>query len=130
MGFFLIPRYGVIGYLLIQLIAPKIGLLYNILWIRRNYKLTPDYEIGVLIFTSSSIGFLICTLFLYFSKMNPWVELFLGGAIMMVVYLVMLLGTRALTKENLKDIYGITKNYRILLALDPIFKALIRIARE
>jgi O-antigen/teichoic acid export membrane protein len=130
MGFFLIPRYGVLGYLITQLIAPKIGLLYNILWIRRNYKITPDYEIIVLIFTSSAIGFLVCTLFLYFFSMNPWVELFVGGAIMMAIYLGFLLGTGALTKENLEDIQGITKNYRILTVLNPLFKALIRIARE
>jgi O-antigen/teichoic acid export membrane protein len=131
MGFLLIPRYGVLGFIIIQLTAPKIGLLYSLIWIKRSYGIAPNFRDVAKLFISSIVGFLVCTLFLRFSSFGAWIELIAGGIIIMLSYLIMILASGALRKENLRDIQKLLGNYELLASIiDPVFSVLIRVSRE
>jgi O-antigen/teichoic acid export membrane protein len=131
MGVTLIPRYGVMGRLLILLVAPTMGYLYMNLWIRKNFNVTPDYQNVAKIFTSAFSGFVICRLFLFFSNFNPLIEFLVGGVIIMASYLIMILLTGALKKENLEDIRSVIKTYKIFTPIiDPVINSMIKVARK
>jgi O-antigen/teichoic acid export membrane protein len=131
MGVTLIPRYGVLGRLLILLIAPTLGHLYTNLWIRKHFNLNPDYENVAKLFISALTGFFICRLFLIYSNMNQLIEFLFGGVIIMVTYLIMILLSGALKKENLEDIRSVIKTYKIFTPIiDPVINSLSKIARK
>jgi O-antigen/teichoic acid export membrane protein len=131
LGIVLIPRYGIFGRLFIFLTAPTIGQLYSLFWIKKNYGLIPDFENVTKIFISSLMGFLLCKVFLFYFEANAFIELFVGGIIIFFVYLISILLTGALKKENLEDIRTLLKGYEVLAPIiDPVFNVLINIARE
>jgi len=131
LGFPLIPRYGVIGRLVVFLVAPTAGLLYTTIWLRRNYELNPDYWNVMELFTSAGIGFLVCRAFVTYVNMNTWLEFFFGGSLLVLTYLILILLTGALKKENLRDIQNIAKTYTFLnFILDPLFRVLTILARK
>ena len=131
LGIFLIPEYGVIGRLIIYIVAPIFGHLYVLIWLKNNYNVNPEYNNIAKIFISALIGFVFCKSFLFYSNINPWVEIFIGGIIILVSYLVLILLTGAITKENLNEIQKIVISYEMLYPiLNPLFNALKRVARE
>jgi O-antigen/teichoic acid export membrane protein len=131
MGIILIPRYGVIGFLATTIIAPKLGLLYSIQWIRKNLGITPDLFSTIKIAVSAIFGYTACVITLSLITFNPWIELFLGGSALAITYLVSLILTQALTSKNLSDIKQITNKNRLGKALiGPILDLLSRVMRS
>jgi O-antigen/teichoic acid export membrane protein len=130
LGVFLIPRYGVIGLPITNLIAPNVALLYSLYWIRRNLGIQLDINSTLKIFISTFIGFITCHLLLAFVNSSPWVEVIIGGGGLAVTYLLSILLTGALTKTNLSDIHGIVYRYQFLRwFINPLFDVMIKFAR-
>lgn len=109
MGFILIPRYGVLGFLATTLLAPKFGLFYEVWWIRENWGLDLDIGSTSKIFLSVFLGYVGCYTILWVVDLNPWMELFIGGGVLAVIYLVSILVTGVLSTQNIQDIKNITK---------------------
>jgi O-antigen/teichoic acid export membrane protein len=130
LGILLIPRYGVVGLILTQMIAPMIGLIYSLWWVRNNYMISLDYNTILKTFISTSVGFICCLTLISLISINPWIEVFMGGSILMITYLTSILLTGALTKKNLQDIHSLLKKYEILSPLiNPVFEILAKLAR-
>jgi O-antigen/teichoic acid export membrane protein len=130
LGIFLIPRYGVVGLILTQMITPMVGLIYSLWWIRTHYTFSVDFQTIFKTFISASVGFICCLTLISLISINPWVEVFMGGSILMITYLTSILLTGALTKKNLQDIHSLLKKYEILNPLiNPIFKILANLSR-
>ena len=131
MGAFLIPRFGVVGFQITNIIAPQIGLIYALRWIRRNYKISVDYKSTFKIFFSSIIGFLSCKIITDLISMNLFIELVIGGSLMIFSYTGMILFTGALSKKNIEDINSITrKNKKFGNLIDPILGILLKLSRS
>ena len=131
MGILLIPRFGVIGFIATTVLAPRIGLLYTIIWIRRNLDISVEYMSTGKIAISAIISILVCKLFLVVFTQNIWIEFISGGLVFVITYAVSILYTGALTKRNIVDIKRITdqnKLGRIIAA--PILEYIIKIARK
>jgi O-antigen/teichoic acid export membrane protein len=130
LGIILIPRYGVVGLLVTQTLAPIFSLLYALWWIKENYGISVDYRTNLYTFISAFVGFTCCLIFLSLITANPWIEVFIGGCILMFTYLTLILLTGVLTKKNLRDIHSLLKKYKILSTIiDPIFETLTRLSR-
>jgi O-antigen/teichoic acid export membrane protein len=130
LGILLIPRYGVIGLMVAHLLATIVRLFYSLWWINKNYQIFIDYRTIFKTFISASVGSICCLILINAISINPWIEVFIGGSILMITYLTSILLTGALTKKNLQDIEGLLIKYEILNPIiDPIFKILFKITR-
>jgi O-antigen/teichoic acid export membrane protein len=131
MGYLLIPRLGVIGLQITQLLAPKIGLFYALWWIRRNYKISINYETILKIFISCSVSFILSTTMLHILSLNPLIELIIVGLILLISYLLSILLTGVLTKQNIKDIWSIVEKFDIIKPLaNPFYVLFLRLSKE
>jgi O-antigen/teichoic acid export membrane protein len=130
-GFLLIPRLGVVGFQITQLLAPKLGLFYALWWIKGKYRISVDIDSTFKITVSTMIGFTSCIILTNLIDVNPWVELILGGGVLAVSYLLSILLTGALTRKNVEDIHNITAKYeRMKRITDPIFAVLYRLSKK
>ena len=67
----------------------------------------------------------------FFSNFNPLIEFLVGGTIIMSSYLIMILLTGALKKENLEDIRSVITTYEIFTPIvDPVINSMIKVARK
>jgi O-antigen/teichoic acid export membrane protein len=131
LGILLIPRYGVIGLIVSHLLATIVRLFYSLWWINKNYLISINYRTIFKTLISASVGSICCLILINAISINPWIEVFIGGSILIVTYLISILLTGALTKKNLQDIEGLLKKYEILNPIiDPIFKILSKITRH
>jgi O-antigen/teichoic acid export membrane protein len=130
-GLYLIPRYGIIGYQATNLLAPVGGLFYVLWWMKKNMDVNIDIRSTVKIFISSLFGYSACRILTSNIDLNPIFELFAGGAILALVYLISLLLSGALTKSNISDIYSIVSRYKaIKWFIEPTFIVLKKLARK
>jgi O-antigen/teichoic acid export membrane protein len=131
MGILLIPRYGVLGYQATTILAPMLGLLYTILWIRKNLGISLDLSSTGKIMLSAIVGYAACIIVLKRLSFNPWVELFLGGTALALCYIASILFTGALTSKNIYDIKQITDKNKIGKTLGgPVLVILMRLAHH
>jgi O-antigen/teichoic acid export membrane protein len=130
MGLVLIPKYGVIGLIVTQLIAPKAGFLYLLTWLKKNYDIKPNLKVFISISVSTIISFTLCKFTVYVLKLNYLSEILLGGAVLALTYLFLLPLTGALTRENIQDIYSLIEGYEpIKVIINPFYKFLLIISR-
>jgi O-antigen/teichoic acid export membrane protein len=131
MGLLLIPRLGVVGFQVTQMLAPKLGLFYALWWIKSRYRISVDMNTTFKITVSTLIGFTSCIIITNLIDVNPWAELMLGGGVLAVSYLLSILLTRALTRKNVEDIHRIAAEYKIMKRIvDPIFEVLFRLSKN
>lgn len=130
-GFVLIPRYGVLGYLVTTLFIPKIGLFYTLAWIKKSYGITPDIAIFIKTLTASAIAGIAAYTLAYIIAYNPWVEIILCGVIFMALYVSSILFTGVIDARNLQDIYSLLEKYDWLKpVIDPFYSILYRLSRK
>ena len=131
LGFYLIPRMGVIGLLFAQLFAPVLGLLYALRWVKKEYDLSIDYVNLFKIIASSFMGILSSVTVIKIMYVNPWAELIIGGGVFMASYLISLPLTGLLKRKNLDDMKQLTSsNKKIQIILEPIYSILMRLTLE
>jgi O-antigen/teichoic acid export membrane protein len=129
-GFYLIPKFGVIGIQVTTIIVPEFGLIYTLWWLKKNMNISVDFRTSIKIFLSTFIGYISCKLFLNLINFYPIVELILGTGVLFIVYLFSLLLTGSLTKKNITDIKDLIHRNKIMRKFtDPIFDFLRKVAR-
>ncbi len=110
LNIFLVPRYGVVGLLISELFAPRVGTLYSLWAIKKKFGFSPDYQATVKTFIPSFIGFAAAAYTLTLVSWNPWLELFSGGLLVLVIYLVGIVALGSLSKRDVQDIRIITES--------------------
>ena len=130
-GLYLIPKYGIVGFQVTNLLAPVGGLFYVLWWIKKNMGINVDIKSTLKIFISSLFGYSACLILTSIIDLNPVFELLAGGAILALVYLISLLLSGALTKSNISDIYSIVSRYKaIKWFIEPTFMFIKKLARK
>jgi O-antigen/teichoic acid export membrane protein len=130
LGALLIPNYGVVGLIITQTVAPISGLFYSLWWVKKNYLISIDYQTIFKAFVSISVGFVLCSMATSLLKVNPWIEVLIGGSVFMITYLLSILFTGAFTKSNIGDLRSLVEKYDMLNPLvDPFFNILTRLSR-
>ena len=128
LGLILIPKYGILGFLATTIFAPKLGLFYSIYWINKNLGITLDYPTIGKITLSTIVSYIACIITVRLVSLNLWIELILGGIVLMITYLISILITGAINEKNLYDIKRITEKNKLGKTLaGPILKVLIKI---
>lgn len=110
MNIFLIPRFGIIGLLVSELLGPRVGTVYSLWEIKKKFGFTPDYQATVKTFIPSFTGFVAAAYLFSLVSWNPWLELFSGGFLVLIIYLVGVVVLGVLSKRDIHDIRIITES--------------------
>ncbi|MBN2336471.1 flippase [Candidatus Bathyarchaeota archaeon] len=129
MNLVLIPRYGVVGLLVSELIGPRVGTAYALWVIKKKFGISLDYKATVKIFLSAIAGFLVAAYLFSFTSWNPWLELLAGGLLVLFIYLTGIVFSGALLKRDIQDIKTITGSLGPLTTvMEAVLDVLVRYA--
>lgn len=116
LALYLIPNFGIIGVILTMLIAPLPGYAYSLFWVKRNLGLSPDWGSSGRIYLSV-IPSTLLTLIFVGTQSNLWVELFVGSAIFILLFLVMIKVLRVLDHTDYEMFRAIVGDTGVLALL-------------
>ncbi|MCW4049060.1 MAG: oligosaccharide flippase family protein [Candidatus Bathyarchaeota archaeon] len=103
-SFFLIPRYGAVGLIATLFLNALSGNLYALYAIKRSFGFLPDLLASFKQFLAAIISYLVTVYLTSFLEINPWVEIFLGGAVLVLVYLACILVLKALSPRDFDNL--------------------------
>ncbi len=112
-GLVLIPRFGITGLLVSQLVT-KGGLIYMLYWTRRHFGFIFHFGSSLKILFSTVFSTILVWLFLTFLDAGVLVEFFAGGFILVFIYIAGLVVLKAI---DLRDISNLS---RITVGLGPL----------
>jgi O-antigen/teichoic acid export membrane protein len=116
-GVFLVPRFGVIGWLVTDFISSKFSLAYRILWVKKNYKFNLQLLDAFRPLLSAMFGFLASIGAQTVLHLSPLLELLVGGVVLLAVYAVSLPLTGSITKSDLENLRVISSGFGSLGAM-------------
>jgi len=122
LGLALIPRFGIVGLLVTMIIAPKLGRIYCLIRIRRDFGFTVNWAASAKIYLSAGVAFLATSLLLVLLHHGIWVDLLIGGVVFLLVYVLMVATTGALERNDLQNLRNIMGT---LGPFTPLFDAFI-----
>jgi hypothetical protein len=111
LGLLLIPRYGVKGFLFTDILTSKIGLIYMVLWVRKNFGIAIPWKNSLKIFFSSIISYLSCYIFISLFKFNPIIEIALGGIISIITYITLILLTKSIYSFDINNLKNLSRAF-------------------
>ena len=98
----LVPLFGVVGLLVTYLIAGIPSTLLALLWIKRNYDATIDWNSSIRIVLSSALTSILTYLFIIQLNQTNWINLFIGAIIFFGLYIVISPLIGSVTKDDIK----------------------------
>ncbi|MBD3172495.1 oligosaccharide flippase family protein [Candidatus Bathyarchaeota archaeon] len=107
----IIPKYGAIGALTLLVAGIGVSKIYAIKRIHTIFNFYPDFTSSIKLFLSGLSLSLIIWYTFSRTLYNPWIELILGGILSLLLYLVLVISLKVLTKQD----------YRRIKELAPIF---------
>lgn len=119
--FILIPRWGVTGLLISQILT-KPGFFRNIWWTWRNMGIAPDWTASAKIYLSAAVAYLSTAILLSHFHHRNSVEFIAGGLLLVVVYAA---GIVILGVVDLQDLENLRTLTRGLGPLSPLFNLLL-----
>jgi len=123
--FLLVQRYGVVGMLVSEIVGPRVGMIYGIWEIKRNFGFTFDLGSSLKLFVSAFSGFLAASFLFSVLNLNLWVELVLGCVVTLLVYVAGIVLLRALTKADIHDIASLADAFGPLAVVFRQFLGLL-----
>jgi len=123
--FLLVQRYGVVGMLVSEIVGPRVGMIYGIWEIKRNFGFTFDLGSSLKLFVSAFSGFLVASFLFSALSLNLWVELVLGCVVTLLVYVAGIVLLRALTKADIHDIASLADAFGPLAGAFRTFLGLL-----
>lgn len=112
-GLLLIPRYGITGLLVSQLLT-KAGLVYMLHWTWRNFGFIFHLVSSVKIIFSTALSTVVVMSFLSFLNAGALVEFVSGGFLLVFIYIAVLVVLKAV---DLRDVINLS---RITVGLGPL----------
>jgi len=104
----MIPRYGVEGMLVSELIGPPLGMLYGLYIIRKKFGFSPDFISSIKLFVSAFSAYLVSLALFSALGLNPWFELVLGAILVVVVYIAGIIILKVLLRRDILYIHSIS----------------------
>jgi O-antigen/teichoic acid export membrane protein len=118
----LVPRYQIIGLIATMIIAPRISLIYLLVWLKKNTGFSPNWGASARGYLSAAIAFLVSYLELTLLHLSGWVALLVCSASFFAIYLVALPLSGAL---DLRDIQLLEEIAGVTGPLTPLFRAIL-----
>jgi PST family polysaccharide transporter len=123
--FLMVQRYGVAGMLISELVGPRVGMIYGLFMIKKNFGFTFDLGSTLKLFVSAFFGFLITSFLFSALYLNLWIELILGCSVTLVIYFTGIVLFKALTKADMRDITGLADVFGPLAKVFRLFMGIL-----
>ncbi len=118
MGYLLIMRFGVLGLIVTSLISGLPSLIISLVWVKKKYNLTVDWNSSARILTSSGIAAVLTYLVVTYLTYASFVRLAIGVVFYVIVLIGALLLTRAINTDDVDSLKSMTSG------LGPVTKIL------
>ena len=118
MGYLLIMQFGVIGLIATSLIAGLPSLIISIVWVKKRYNFTIDWNSSARILTSSAIAAVLTYLLITYLAYASFIRLAVGTVFYVIVLIAALLLTRAISQSDIYSLKSMT------IGLGPITRIL------
>jgi len=100
----LIPKFGIIGLIITTLTAGIPSLIIGLHWIKKHYSVTVDWASSTKILLSSGIAAAITYAILSQLSFNSWIQLAIGITIFLSTFLISILITKAINKQDINNL--------------------------
>lgn len=124
-GLFLIPQFGIVGYIFVSFGANIPAIFVSIYWIWKNYRIKVDYKISAKIFLASTIAALITYLFLNLLAMTDWIQLLVGFFVFLIVYIFTAPLIGAINQNDINTLRAMFSNLAMISQLIDILLWLV-----
>jgi len=122
---FLIPQFGMPGYIFVCFGANIPTLFVSIYWIWKHYGIKVDYQNSAKIFCASAIAAIITYLFLNIFAATAWVLLTTGFLLFLTIYLIAAPLIGAVNQVDINNFRAIFSNLGIISRLLEILLTLV-----
>lgn len=110
-AFFIIPKFGAIGEIILLLIGVGVSKFYAVIRIKHLFGFTPDFSSSLKLFVAGGISCLIAWFVSEMITVNPWIELILGGLVSIIIYTLLVLSFKALTIKDYKRLQELSNSF-------------------
>jgi O-antigen/teichoic acid export membrane protein len=107
----LVSRYQVVGLLIIMIIAPRFGWLYQIVWVKKKLNITLDVREIASVYLSVLAAFVFTYALVNYIQLGKWGAVIIGGALFAIIYVFSLILTRSVKKIDLEQIEESTESF-------------------
>jgi O-antigen/teichoic acid export membrane protein len=104
----LIPRLGIIGLIATTLTAGIPSLIIALHWIKKHYSVTVDWTSSTKILLSSGTAAVITYAILSQLSFSSWIKLIIGGTIFLFTFLISILLTKTINKQDINNLKEMT----------------------
>jgi O-antigen/teichoic acid export membrane protein len=131
LGFILIPRYQVVGLIATMIIAPRVSLIYVLVWLRRNTGLGVDWGASARVYLAAAAASAVGILELTLLQLSGWAALLVCSASFFAVYLAALPLSGALHGSDVRLLDEVAGNMGLLAPLPrAILSVMSRLLRS
>lgn len=109
-GWLLIPKYGAIGLITALFINSLTGNSYAIYAIRKTWHFLPDLVASIKLSLSAAVTYLVVYNLIIILGLSAWPQLILGGSLTLIIYLILVLLLKILSKEDIEYLRMISHN--------------------
>ena len=100
LSYYAISHYGVIGLLFTYFVSTGINTLIDYYNLNRVFGFTINFQFVIKILGLSILSYAVVYGITTYLTVNPWLELILGGILSVAIYLIGLINSKALTKQD------------------------------
>lgn len=130
LSLFLIPRHGIWGLIAALVVAPRIGVVFMLWWVKRSLGFSVDWEASLRLYSAGLAAFLLTSGTLMILGDNGWIAILLGGGLFFAVYILAVPVSGALRKRDIEDLIAISDVSGLLrLPLRTVLSIMAKLAR-
>jgi len=104
LSFLLIPSLGVIGVILVYLVAGVPSVFLGLRWIWKHYNVTVDWGSSARIYLASAVSAAITFVILNFLNTADWMKLIVGGIIFLIIYIIVAPSIGAVDQDDIQNL--------------------------
>ena len=106
MGYLLIMNFGVIGLVVTTLIAGLPGIFISLIWAKKQYGVTVDWQSTGKILLSSAVTSALTYVIVAQLGFASWIRLIIGVVVFVLILVPAVLLTRTITRSDIDNIRG------------------------
>lgn len=118
----LIPKFGILGLLVTNIISGIPSLIIALWWIKKNFNATIDWVASAKILLASTLAAVITYVVTSQLNISSWINLIIGASIFLATYLI---ATPLVGSVNKSDIHTFREMLKGLGPLAPLFTLLL-----
>jgi len=104
----LIPQHGIWGLIAALVVAPRIGVVFMLWWVKKNLGFSVDWAASLRLYSAGLAAFLLTSGALMILRIAGWTAILLGGTLFFAAYVIAVPMSGALRKSDIEDLDAIS----------------------